>query len=103
MQSTNLPLQLNTGINGATSAPRSNAANGAGDAGQFSAMLSSELALAQAPVAAPAPAPHAPAPKQDAPKPAQASQPAQSDDTPAPQQAASSQDTIKSGSDASKQ
>src|SRR5438094_5738281 len=97
MQTTNLPLQLNTAINGSGATQRSSGPNAAGDAGQFSAMLSSQLALPQASV------PQAPAaPKQDAPKPAQVSQPAQADDTPAPQQASSTQDAVKAGDAAGK-
>jgi len=104
MQTTNLPLQLNTTakLTGATAAQRGNAAN-ASDAGQFSAMLSNEMALAQAqanmPAPAPAPAPQAAsAPKQAAAQPAQASQAAQSDDAPAPQQSTdTTQDSAKAG------
>jgi len=103
MQTTNLPLQLNTALAGNTAATRANAANASADAGQFSAMLSTQLAQVQ--LAAPAPAPQAPvAPKQDAGKPAQASQPAQSDDTPAPEQADATQDAARTGaSDGAKQ
>jgi len=94
MQTTNLPLQLNTALAGNTAATRANAANASADAGQFSAMLSTQLAQVQP--AAPTPAPQAPAaPKQDTAKPAQASQPAQSDDTPAPEQADATQDAAK--------
>jgi flagellar hook-length control protein FliK len=104
MQTTNLPLQLNTAVTGNKAATRANAANAA-DAGQFSAMLSTQLAQVQAPAPAPQGAPQASAaPKQDAAKPAQASQPAQSDDTPAPEQADAAQDAAKAGaSDSARQ
>jgi flagellar hook-length control protein FliK len=105
MQTTNLPLQLNTALTGNTAATRANAANAGADAGQFSAMLSTQLAQIQAPAPMPAPqgAPQASAaPKQDATKPAQASQPAQSDDTPAPEQSSSTQDAARA-SDGAKQ
>jgi flagellar hook-length control protein FliK len=88
MQTTNLnpalspnnALQRNGSANGASI----NVAHGA-DAGQFSAMLSSQLA--QAPAAPPAApqAPAAPAPKPEAAKPAQAEQPPQPDPASAPQ------------------
>jgi flagellar hook-length control protein FliK len=96
MQTTNLPIQLNTALTGNTAATRANAANAGADAGQFSAVLSAQLTQVQAP--APAPAPQASAaPKQDAAKPAQASQPAQSDEPPAPAQADATQDAAQAG------
>jgi len=83
MQTTSLPIQLNT--NSPAQAQR-NGASANGDGAQFSAMLSNEMELRQ-PAFAPAPAP-APAPKAEAPKPQAADKPAQPDGAEAPQQAA---------------
>lgn len=104
MQTTTLPLQFNTAVNGATATQRSNASNAASGAGQFSAMLSSELALAQPQaLAAPAPAPQAPsAPRQDAAASAQADQSAQSDDASTPPASSTSTTGSTSGTGGTK-
>jgi flagellar hook-length control protein FliK len=84
MQTTTLPIQLNT--NGAAPAQRNGASSTNGDGAQFSAMLSNEMDLRQ-----PAPAP-APAPKTEAPK---AVRPAQPDDAAAAQQAPQAEQAAK--------
>ncbi|MGJ7914670.1 flagellar hook-length control protein FliK [Massilia sp. LXY-6] len=82
MQTTSLPIQLNTN---SPSQVQRNGGSASSDAAQFGAMLSNELDLRQ-----PAPAP-APAPKTQAPKPQAAARPTQPDDAKAPQQAAKPQ------------
>jgi flagellar hook-length control protein FliK len=84
MQTTSLPIQLNT--TGPNPAQRNNA-SGNGDSaqgGSFGAMLSNEMVLRQPMMPAPAPAPAAS--KAEAPKPQAADKPAQPDDA-APQAA----------------
>lgn len=83
MQTTSLPIQLNT----SSPAPaQRNGASANSDGAHFSAMLSSEMELRQ-PAYAPAPAP-SPAPKAEMPKPQAADKPAQPDGASAPRQAA---------------
>lgn len=81
MQTTSLPIQLNT--NSPAQSQRNGASAGS-DGAQFSAMLSNEMELRQ-PAFAPAPVP---APKAETPKPQAADKPAQPDGANAPQQAA---------------
>jgi flagellar hook-length control protein FliK len=81
MQTTSLPIQLNTS---SPNPAQRNGASGNSDAAQFSAMLSTEMEMRQAP-AAPAPV---------APKPQAADKPEQPDDA-APQQAAKPQEAAK--------
>jgi len=98
MQTTNLnpALSPNNALqrNGSANGAGINVANGA-DAGQFSAMLSSQLA--QAPAAPQPPAAQAPSPKPEAAKPAQPEQPSGSEaPAPAPAPQANGQDKTAS-------
>jgi flagellar hook-length control protein FliK len=86
MQTTSLPIQLNT--NSPAQAQRNGASAGS-DGAQFSAMLSSEMELRQ-----PAPV-QAPAPKAEASKPQAADKPARPDGADAPQQAAKAEQAGK--------
>lgn len=103
MQTNILSTPSTAGTNGANAVPRKESANSAshGDAGQFSAMLSSEMKQRQVPMPAPspAPAPRADAPAPAAPKPQAADKPARPDEAPAPQQAAQPNETQAKATD----
>lgn len=101
MQTNILSTQSTAGTNGANAASRKEAANNAshGDAGQFGAMLSSEMMQRQAPMPAPAPAPKPEAAAPAAPKPQAADKPAQPDEAPAPQHAAQTNETQAKAAD----
>jgi flagellar hook-length control protein FliK len=91
MQTTSLPIQLNT----KAQAPAQRNGNQAGsDGAQFGAMLSNEMELRQSPPA-PAPAPAPAAPKAETPKPQAADKPAQPDGANEAQQAAKPDDAGK--------
>jgi flagellar hook-length control protein FliK len=87
MQTTSLPIQSNAATGNTNPAAR-NASSPSNDAGQFGAMLSSEM---EQRLAAPMPAP-----KPEAPRPQTADKPAQPDDARAPTQASQSNEAAKS-------
>jgi len=90
-------LSTQSTANGANAVPRKESASSAphGDAGQFGAMLSSEMMQRQMPMPAPAPA----APTPGAPNPQAADKPAQLDEAPAPQHAAQPNQTQAKAAD----
>jgi len=99
MQTNILSTQSTSGTNGTNAVPRKESANSAShnDAGQFSAMLSSEMTQRQRPMPAPAPAPSAPKP--EAPKPQATDKPAQPDEARAPREAAQPSETQAKAAD----